>query len=65
MTSRNLILACKVSLIVGSILNMVNSFEAIVNLDFTFKNTAKIIFTYCVPFGVSLYSSIKSQKKAA
>lgn len=60
----HLIRAFKVALIVGIILNLINNYEIMSLLDFTLKNIGKIVFTFLVPFFVSLYSSWATAKKS-
>lgn len=54
---KNVILALKMSLVVGTLLNCINQGECLVNQDFNQLNIPKLLFTYCVPFFVSIYSS--------
>ena len=51
-----LITAFKVALVVGVILNLINQGKNIFNLSNI--NLTKFIFTFFVPFGVSIYSSV-------
>jgi hypothetical protein len=51
-----------VSLFVGIILNLVNNYEPIMKLQFSIENTMRVIFTFLVPFSVSLYSSWRTSK---
>lgn len=52
-----LLVATKMSLIVGSILNCINQSECIFSLDFENLQMGKFLITYTVPFFVSLYTS--------
>lgn len=63
MNKSNLYLAIKVALVVGTGLNLINSYDVIFWMKFDLKNSLKILFTYCIPFIVSLYSSTRAQKK--
>jgi hypothetical protein len=54
--------AIKVALIIGTVLNMINSYDAIIGGEWSLKLILKILLTYCVPFGVSLYSYWKATK---
>lgn len=63
MNKRNILLALKISLIVGSALNLINNYEILFWLEFDLKASLKVGFTYLVPFFVSLYSSYKTMKK--
>jgi hypothetical protein len=62
MQKENYITAVKITLIVGTILNFVNNYNPICKEGFTAILIFKIVFTYCVPFSVSLYSAYKSKK---
>lgn len=50
----------KIAFVVGSILNIINSYDAIFQKEWDLKLIAKILLTYSVPFFVSLYSSWKA-----
>jgi len=52
--------ALKSSLIVGTVLALINHSPAIFNLTLSTQNVAQIVLTYLVPYGVSTYSSIKA-----
>ena len=65
MNKKNITTALLVAVIVGTILNIINSYEVIVNGTFTGKNMLRIMLTYITPFCVSLYSSIKATKQKA
>ncbi len=54
---KNLLLALKMSLIVGTILNCINQGECFVNQNFDQLHMPKFLITYTVPFFVSIYSS--------
>lgn len=62
MKKSNFITALKVSLVVGSLLNIVNNSSAILENNITMKLVFKIVFTYSVPFYVSLYSAYTANK---
>ncbi|MDP8298842.1 MAG: nitrate/nitrite transporter NrtS [Candidatus Tantalella remota] len=47
----------KVSLLVGTILVLINQYSAIFEGPFTKKNVIQIILTYMVPFCVATFSS--------
>ena len=63
MTKKNIARAIIIAIIIGSLLNLINSYEVILGKEFTFRNTLKITLTYITPFCVSIYSSIKSSKQ--
>ena len=54
---RNISTAIIVAVVVGSLLNLVNSYDVLIEKDYSGKNFLKIILTYITPFCVSLYSS--------
>ncbi|CAN1562330.1 hypothetical protein MCETHM1_02712 [Flavobacteriaceae bacterium] len=62
MLSRNIKNALVLAVIVGTILNTINSYDVIWEGNFTSRNVIKIILTYITPFCVSLYSSTKATK---
>ena len=62
MLSRNIKTAVIVAIVVGTILNTINSYDVILEGNFIFRNVVKIILTYITPFCVSLYSSTKATK---
>lgn len=49
--------ATKVSLIVGTLLNIINQGDAIIVLDFANINISKLLLTYLVPFSVTTYTA--------
>ncbi len=60
MTYANLKRAIIVAIIVGSILNLINSYDVFLYGNFTGRNILRIVLTYITPFCVSLYSSVKA-----
>lgn len=50
--------ALKVAFIVGSILNLINQGETVVNLDFANINVVKFFLTYAVPYSVTTYTAV-------
>lgn len=63
MTRENISRAIIIAILVGSLLNLINSYDVFWEKNFTARNTLRIVLTYITPFCVSLYSSIKSSKK--
>lgn len=51
-----------VAVVVGTLLNVINSYDVFLAGNFTFRNVLRITLTYITPFCVSLYSSIKAAK---
>ena len=50
--------AIKVSLIVGTLLALINHGDALLRLSLTGKNIFQILLTYLVPYCVATYSSV-------
>ena len=65
MNKKNITTALLVAVIVGTVLNIINSYDVFVDGTFTGKNLIRIMLTYITPFCVSLYSSIKATKQKA
>lgn len=63
MNRRNISTALLVSAVIGTILNVINSYDVFTEGRFTGRNIMRIILTYITPFCVSLYSSIKTQRQ--
>ena len=51
--------ALRISLVVGTILALINHSPAIFSLSLSPQNLVQIVLTYLVPYGVSTYSSVK------
>ena len=51
--------AVKISLLVGTILALINHSPEIFSFSLSKKNIFQILLTYLVPYGVSTYSSVK------
>lgn len=64
MTKTNIKRALLVAIVVGSLLNLINSYEVFWEGNFTIKSVMRIALTYMTPFCVSLYSSIKATNKS-
>ncbi len=52
--------ALKVAAVVGSLLVLINQSDAVVSGQLTTNQLLQILLTYCVPYSVSTYSSIKA-----
>ena len=63
MNKKNITTALLVAVIVGTVLNIINSYEVFAEGKFTSRNMLKIMLTYITPFCVSLYSSVKAAKQ--
>ncbi len=64
MTDKNIKRALIVAVVVGSLLNTINSYDVFWYGNFTTRNVIRIVLTYITPFCVSLYSSVKATKSA-
>ncbi|RXK61731.1 hypothetical protein ESA94_01575 [Lacibacter luteus] len=65
MNKKNITTALLVAVVVGSVLNIINSYDVFAEGRFTGKNVMRIMLTYITPFCVSLYSAIKAAKQKA
>jgi len=63
MNKKNVSTAIVMALMVGSLLNLINSYDIFITGAFSNKNTIKIVLTYITPFCVSLYSSVNAVKQ--
>lgn len=54
--------ATKIALVVGSILNLINQGEAL--LDSGKLSIPHLLLNYCVPFAVSAYSALQTRASA-
>lgn len=55
-TKKVMVRAVKTSLVVGSILNLINQGDVLLAMDFESLHIGKIVLTYCVPLIVSGFS---------
>ena len=53
----------KVSLVVGSLLVIINHWNTLFLGKLTFREGIEIVLTYFVPYGVSTYASVASIRK--
>jgi ABC-type multidrug transport system permease subunit len=60
MNRKNIYRALLVALVIGTVLNLINSYDVFMEGQFTNRNMLRIMLTYITPFCVSLYSSIKA-----
>ena len=63
MNKKNILTALLVAIVIGSLLNIINSYDVFIEGKFSIKNITKIMLTYITPFCVSLYSSAKAVKQ--
>ena len=55
--------ALNIALIVGTLLCLINQGDIIISGNITNIQWTKLLLTYLVPYGVSLYSAISALKK--
>lgn len=65
MKRENINRALLVALVIGSVLNLINSYDVFMEAQFTNRNIIRIVLTYITPFCVSLYSSNKAAQQMA
>ncbi len=53
----------RMALVVGTILGIINHGQAIVTGHFTSDRLISLLFTYCVPFSVSLFSQVQGKRQ--
>lgn len=63
MNKKNITTALLAALVIGSVLNAINSYNVFLNGDFTSISITRIVLTYITPFCVSLYSSVRATKQ--
>jgi hypothetical protein len=63
MNKRNISIALLATMLIGSLMNLVNNYDVFKGSRFTGRNVFKIVLTYIIPFCVSLYSSVKATKQ--
>lgn len=51
----------KVALVVGVILNLINQWQTIIDFHWSAVNYVKLALTFCVPYLVSTYASVKTE----
>jgi hypothetical protein len=52
-------LAMRISLVVGTILGIINHYDMFLSGNYETSRIVKILITYLVPFSVSLYSTTR------
>jgi len=63
MTKKNISRALLTALLIGTMLNIINSYEVFMEGKMTSRNIIRVMLTYITPFCVSLYSSMKAVKQ--
>lgn len=65
MTSEQVFDSIKIAVVVGSILSLINQYDALTAWDFTNKDVLRIFLNYLVPFCVASISRALHIKKEA
>ena len=60
LTSQVIVPALKISLVVGTVLALINHGSAIFRMELDAERLLQIVLTYIVPYCVSTYSAIKA-----
>ena len=60
LSSQVLFSALKVSVIVGTLLVLINHGDKLISMSFLSADILKILLTYLVPYGVSTWSAVKA-----
>ena len=63
MTKKNISRALLTALLIGTMLNIINSYDVFMEGKLTSRDIMKIMLTYVTPFCASLYSSMKAVKQ--
>ena len=63
MNKKNITTALLLALVIGTVLNIINSYDVFMEGKLTSRDIMKIMLTYITPFCVSLYSSMKAIKQ--
>jgi hypothetical protein len=63
MTKKNISRALLTALLIGTMLNIINSYDVFMEGKMTSRNIIRVMLTYITPFCVSLYSSMKAVKQ--
>jgi hypothetical protein len=56
---KKIFLAMRISLVVGTLLGIINHYDMFISGNYEMSRIVKIIITYLVPFSVSLYSTTR------
>ena len=60
LSSQVLFSSLKVSVIVGTLLVLINHGDKLISMSFLSADILKILLTYLVPYGVSTWSAVKA-----
>ena len=55
-----LISSLKVSVVVGTLLLLINHGDKLISMSFTYADILKVLLTYLVPYCVSTWSAVKA-----
>src|SRR5215470_19525310 len=58
-----LLFSIRMTLVVGTLLAVINHGQAIVTGHFTSDRLLSLLLTYCVPFSVAMYSQIQGKRQ--
>ena len=56
---KKIFLAMRISLVVGTLLGIINHYDMFLSGNYEMSRIVKILITYLVPFSVSLYSTTR------
>ena len=56
---KKIFLAMRISLVVGTILGIINHYDMFISENYETSRIIKILVTYLVPFSISLYSTTR------
>lgn len=62
---RNISAALLTAAVIGTVLNVINSYDVFAEGRFTGRNVIRVTLTYITPFCVSLYSSVQTERRIA
>ena len=60
LSSQVLFSSLKVSVVVGSLLVLINHGDKLILTSFSYGDILKILLTYSIPYGVSTWSAVKA-----
>lgn len=60
LSSQVLFSSLKVSVVVGSLLVLINHGDKLILMSFSYGDILKILLTYLIPYGVSTWSAVKA-----
>ncbi len=57
--------SARVALVVGTLLALINHGDLLFGAEWTAARLAKILLTYCVPYGVATYAGVQALRSRA